>query len=177
MTPWTLALLLILLPPPPEDEPTVVAEPSCPVAYQALKDAASLLGLYAREAHWGEYSVDLRWCQRAIRRSWGCPPASDVHRLPPLDLCRDRLQFADEHLEWLSLQQVVYPWRDLDGWRHDAQYCRWVWRLLLRAQSSDKDLASRRQALGDLRELIGERRYYAGEFWPWVPLWWFREAR
>lgn len=48
------------------------------------------------------------------------------------------------------------------------------WDKMRDCQSEYYYVAVRRQAMKDLRTLMGEADYYAGRWWPYVPLWRFR---
>lgn len=160
MTPHTLALLLILCPP---QDPTPVWEAD-PGSYQGLKDVGHLLELCDRtQGSWGSYTSDLPWLQRAIRRVQGTPSLWHVGRLPPKEVVDRAATFAGQHLDWLEHQQLAYPYRNWEPWLQAAGRHKHFWHSAACAvQQSNSDLAYRREALGAMRDLLGEPAWDAG---------------
>lgn len=171
MNPFTAALILVMLPPCDDAIPASTD----PVTFQALKDTAHLLDLWARPGHWGsDYASEVRWTQTAFRACHDAPHVGDVHRLPPLELIEARIAFSEAHecflldLSW----QRFYDRERIDARMAETRRLRHAWELMRTARGINEtwDLRRRREALKALREYVGPEAYFAGRWPEWVPV-------
>mgnify|MGYP001604261038 CR=1 FL=1 len=168
MDPWTIALLLVML-------PVVDIAPTAEAAsFQALKDVAHLLDLWANTGHWGDhYASEVRWVQQAAADCYQAPHVGDAQRLPSWDAITARIAFSEQHECWLLDRQWgrFYARADLELALSETRRLRHPWELMLLARNENEvhNLRLRRVALKRLRECIGEEAYYSSQ-WPlWVP--------
>jgi hypothetical protein len=126
-----------------------------------------------------DFASDLKLLQGRFEEFHRAPKAAEVNRFPGRDLVGDMLAFnrgyrdsvnsrldldmvhADELRTILSETDLLY--RVYDAVR-DAR-CEYFY------------VTYRRQALAQLRDLIGEEAFYGGQLPPHVPLWRIPEAR
>lgn len=162
----TIALLLLLAPDLPDLPPASLP----PDVYQAVKDVAELLDIYARHGNWqADSASELRWARAAFRSTHDCPPSADACWLPDVALIRGALEFNERYVKHLGA--TAYPSDDALLVRDEALRLRCVWELALRAKDAGPAKNDCRLALKWLRERIGEEAYRAGAMPPWVPVW------
>ena len=150
-----------------------------PEAWQAMKDTAGALELYSPSGNWGvDFGSELRWCQRWAVSLKNAPPLADHHWLPSQEIIKTAIAFNEQHRAWLEMRAAARPW--CVGTEHALEQTRRLglaWTSARDAINEGGQWNERRVSLARLRELIGERAYYAGEMPPWVPVGWFAAIR
>ena len=108
----------------------------------------------------------------------GAPPVHDVLRFPDRDFCRDVITFNRayrHHLDAAGSTRLHRFQEYADAIRETDRLYE-CWDLMRDASSAYYYTVHRRQALKQLKTLIGPAAYYAAEMPPWVPVWRFQEA-
>ena len=107
----------------------------------------------------------------------GYPPAHEVNRLPPADVCMDNWLFACEHFRWvqgrLNDELSLHRREEWLAWLREANARREFW--------NEADNARRcrggRLSLAKCRDIIGPEAWYGGYWPPAVPIWRFQVVR
>jgi len=102
------------------------------------------------------------------------PPAEDLQRFPPAAVCKQQLVANGQYHANVNARLVLEPgnYWDLRDCLREANECYWAWYWLHYAQSCGS-AEDRRNALAQVRELIGWDLYYSGLMPPCVPIWRF----
>jgi hypothetical protein len=123
--------------------------------------------------HAQDFAADLKLLQGRFEELSTAPPLADAYRLPCRDLVNDMLAFNRAYRENINNRL------DLDTVHADElRTILTETDLLYRVYDSVRDarceyffITYRRQALAQLRELVGVHAFYSGQLPPNVPLW------
>lgn len=143
----------------------------------SIKDVSHMLDLYPRDGVWGAFNTEFRFCWNTWRQVYDAPPLADRLRFPPPEVCEYNYDLAQRHLEWLNDQKLLYSHRtgQYDQWTADAVILCDVWDKLRRSQWGGVSAAPGcRVKMAELRDLIGPEAYYAADWPPPVPHWYFQ---
>jgi len=127
----------------------------------------------------GDFHSDLILLRRRNRELRDAPLTSDALRFPDRDTSNEFLSFNRtyrHHIELAMTMQTHLYW-DFKAALQETDYLYRVWDLIRDARCEYYHLKMRRQALKDLRELIGVEAYYSGNLPPYVPMWRFQYIR
>jgi len=119
----------------------------------------------------------LKEIQQRQRRLDGAPLAADVLRFPTGDTARSYRELTWAYKQWLETRQAGYP-ASGDDYRElieEAEGIHWVWGLVVSARA-DNYCWTVREYLRELRDAIGECRYYSMDLPPPLPFWRFRRV-
>lgn len=106
------------------------------------------------------------------------PPLSDAERLPPLKVIENLLEFNAGCRCWLA-NRLECDHLNAEAIHHALADLRWRWRaweLAKDARTEHYTPNTRRTALAELREHLGEADYAAGRWPAHVPWWRFRRV-
>jgi hypothetical protein len=119
----------------------------------------------------------LRYVRAHARALSTAPSINDCAGLPNAEVAADFCRFSEQYQLHLQTQQSMMPHRstELVQALDEARDLYRVWTTVRRAGMTEESWVSRRRALGQLRETLGEQAYYGGQLPPCVPLWRFRE--
>ena len=95
------------------------------------------------------------------------PYSYDSLRLPPHELCEKLQKLSELQLNRLLLKKSLYIWQQeaYDELIKDQFNRARFWGLATTATSKRDWVINRRYALGNMRDLVGYRTYYMGD-WP-----------
>jgi len=179
MTAYLLALLLLLT---PMDPPCGAADDRA--LWKALQDlAVELEILDDRERRWTfsrteHFDVDLASIRGRLRDYGDAPPLAAAERFPDRGTIDGARQFNREfrkHLEdtWPAASSPRLDVHEETLAEVDQLYR--AWDLARDTQFEYYYVTTRRRALKDLRDAIGQQAFAEGRLPPHVPLWRFRE--
>lgn len=186
LNPWAVALI-VLLGPADAELPTLSAdefEPGMqrvvPVEWVAFCDVVYLLDVDSRREGW--YEDDFNWevtrLRARHRELMESPPLADVQRLPSRAEAAAKCKFSEEHVAILRNLAAMHQGQDGRYARMlaEAQYAGYVWQYIRWAGDDLCHPSDRRLALRSLCACVGPAAYYAGDWPPPAPLWYFRDA-
>ena len=125
------------------------------------------------------FQQDFNLIKCRYKKLYDAPFVVDCQRFPARSDCYDAKsynRFYKQHIEF-KLQVSVY--QNKEFWRQTLQetdYLYQVWDTVSDSRSEYYYVTVRREALKNLRDMIGEDAYYTGELPPYVPLWRFNEV-
>jgi hypothetical protein len=180
-----LALAMLLLTAPPDK----FEIPNQPDLHQTLGPSLTALCLEwelldPRETNLfftssDNFATDLEQLRDRYRNLHNAPPASDGDRFPDSELVNDMLTFnrnyRDSVNDRLHIDMVHID--ELNTILVETDQLHQVYDTLCQARTAYHLVSYRRQALAQLRDLVGVEAYYTGQLPPHVPLWRIPEAR
>lgn len=163
-TDWRLTIVCLLLAP---DEPAVIpfAGPEIWAAYVSVNSDLELLSPEYSPNSWGAMSWDIKWSREQMADVADAPSIGHAFRMPSHEYCHVRAKLAQERIDWIEVQQLIYPHRDWHSVKVEAAGCQRAWDRMADSTNSAGTWAYRRTALRDVLEILGPRRFFAGE-WP-----------
>lgn len=108
------------------------------------------------------------------------PPLADLDMFPPQSMCKQHMNFNRHHQSWLTSHRDVVAGLSPhllslhDTWMIENDFCWTCWNLLDDAWVEGFDEVKRRQALANLKHVLGPEAYYSGAMPPAVPVWRFQ---
>jgi hypothetical protein len=131
-----------------------------------------------RETHYllaGEqdFEADVKLLQERFRELRTAPRLAEAGRLPSRDVVVDLLAFNRAYRQDLSarLELDVVHGEELRAALLETDQLYRIWDTVRDARSEYCYITVRRQALQQLRELIGDPAFYTGQLPPHVPVW------
>jgi hypothetical protein len=129
--------------------------------------------------HAQDFASDLKLLQDRFQELQHAPQVADAYRFPCRELVNDMLAFNRTYREGIS-NRLDLDTVHADELRTildetDALYK--VYNAVRDARCEYFFVTYRRQALAQVRELVGAQAYYSGQLPPYVPLWRIPEAR
>ena len=124
-----------------------------------------------------DFRSELRYVRAHARALYDAPSINDCAGLPPSEVAADFCRFSEQYQAHLQTQQSMMPHRstDVEKALDEARDLYRVWVTVRRAGMTEESWVSRRRALSQLREALGEQAYYSCQLPPCVPIWRFRE--
>jgi hypothetical protein len=149
-----------------------------------LRDLAIRLEIMDRKetdfilAHPEDFAEHVRLLQDRFLELRDAPPVGEATRFPSRDLVNDLLNFNRAFYQALTERMEVdtVHTEELEAARTETTMLYNVWDAVRDARCEFYHVNVRRQALLQLRRLIGDRAFYTGELPPYVPLWRFPTA-
>jgi hypothetical protein len=125
-----------------------------------------------------DFSADLTLLRRRYQELISAPLVEDALRFPERTVVNELLTFNRSYRQHIDVRQPLelVHWWELRRALQETDRLYLIWDKVRDARCSYYYVTVRRQALKDLRELVGEASYYNGRLPPCVPLWHFREA-
>jgi hypothetical protein len=135
-----------------------------------LVDAREPLTHFTRP---GDAAADLRSLQRRFQQYAFAPLVEESLRFPPRDAVLDFLLSNRAYRGELQVRMILEPAQavHLDLAMHEAEELHHIWILVAEARWSFLYVPARRQALQQLRDLVGDRAFYSGHLPPYLPVW------
>ena len=168
---------------PPSAPAPVIDAAAWPTFRTALREQAIRCEILdpreERLSRLDQFGADLTTLRQRHRDLRNAPPLADALRFPNRRQVSEMLQFNRDYRKHLKERQVVDLYRGSvfkDAIRETDDLYH-VWDLVREATCEIYYVPVRRQALTDLRALIGPAAYFAGDLPPYVPLWRFVESR
>src|SRR5262249_24018854 len=120
-----------------------------------------------------EFERDLKELQTRFAALADAPSLAECRRLPSREVAGDLLASNRAYRESLShrLAVDVIHAEELRAALHQTDQLYRVWDLVRDARSEGYYVRSRREAVQQLRELVGPHAFYSGQLPPHVPLW------
>jgi hypothetical protein len=154
--------------------------PSARPALQAL--AVRLEILDPREVRYvlarpEDFKADLKLLRRRYRQLADAPPLSDAFRFPDRPLVNDLLTFNRTYRQYLTARQSIdlVHGEDLRAAVLETDQLYRVWDYVRDARCDYYYITVRREALKNLRDMLGAQAFYTGQLPPHVPVWRFQE--
>lgn len=172
---WDLLTVLLIVSPVAPPVPHRAPAP----AWQALKRVAGQLEVVGPKERWiDDYCSEVSYVRGHWRELADAPSLADAEALPPAAVARDWRCFNLCYQQALQRRRAVELHRreELDDALHEAEQLGEVLYLVEAATCPARSWVCRRQALRQLRELLGPEAYAASELPPCVPLWRFQPA-
>jgi hypothetical protein len=184
MTALELGLAIILLATPPD----TLELPDAPNTYVWVAHAMRHVALQweildPRETdylkHAEDFASDLKLLQGRFEELHNAPPVADAYRLPCRELVNEMLAFNRTYRESINnrLDLDVVHADELRTILGETDFLYRVYDAVRDARCEYFFVTYRRQALAQLRELVGVHSYYSGQLPPHVPLWRIPEER
>ena len=105
------------------------------------------------------------------------PPACDAVRFPPRDICTEIIAWNNTYICYLQDRMKLFPADDwIDDAIADSERIIAVYDLVRDCKCDYFYITARREALAELRNIIGSWDYYSGTLPPVVPVWHFRRV-
>lgn len=179
---YLLAVVLLTASPDSADPPELSGMfPALRLPLQAL--AVELEILDPREVRYlltrpEDFAADLALLRRRYHELATAPALVDALRFPERATVNELLAFNRSYRQHMDVRQPLelVHWWELRAVVEETDRLYRVWDKVRDARCPYYYVTVRRQALKDLRELVGEAAYYSGNLPPCVPLWHFREA-
>jgi hypothetical protein len=126
-------------------------------------------------AHPEDFAEHVRQLQDRYRELRDAPPVSEAARLPARDVVNDLLNFNRAFYQELTerLEVDTVHSNELEAARSETTHLYRIWDAVRDARCEHYYVNVRRQALMQLRDMIGQPAFYAGQLPPYVPLWRF----
>jgi hypothetical protein len=177
-----LALALLTLPPAsPQPAELQGMFPGLRLSLQTL--AVELEILDPREVRYilarpEDFAADLNLLRRRYHELATAPTLADAVRFPDRATVNELLAFNRSYRQHIDIRQPLelVHWWELRVTVEETDRLYRVWDKVRDARCPYYYVTVRRQALKELRELVGGDSYYSGNLPPCVPLWHFRQA-
>jgi hypothetical protein len=126
-----------------------------------------------------DFAADVKLLQGRYQEMHAAPLVADVERFPGRDLVNDMLAFNQSFRTSITnrLDLDMVHADDLRTIISETDLLYRVYDALRDARSECYFVTYRRQALAQLRDLVGVEAFYTGQLPPHVPLWRIPEAR
>jgi hypothetical protein len=126
-----------------------------------------------------DFKDDLRTLQERFEELRTAPPLCEADRFPGRELVSDMMAFNRTYHETIAkrLELDRIHAEELRQALHETDQLHRVWNTVHEINCPYYYVTYRRQALRQLRDLIGEQAFYTGNLPPHVPLWRIPEAR
>ena len=172
---WDLLTALLILSPITPPVPHKAPAP----AWQALKRVALRLEVVGPGELWiDDYRSEVGYVRTHWRELADAPPLADAYWLPPAAVAREWRCFNLRYQQGVQQRRAAEA-HHREEWSDALQEAEQICEILFlveTAASPNKSWVCRRQALRQLRELLGPEAYAAGRLPPCVPLWRFQPA-
>jgi hypothetical protein len=124
-----------------------------------------------------DFETDLKLLRRRFRNLANAPRLEECHRFPDRAMVNDLLTFNRAYRQFLTGRQPVdlVHAEELREALGETDRLYQIWDAVRDAQCNYYYVTIRRQALKQLRGLVGEPAFYRGELPPHVPVWRFPE--
>lgn len=158
-----LCLLGIVMPP----------QKATPGQWAALKRIALVTEIAGPHESWGEFPNEINYCRRFAQLLHDAPPLADAGRLP--GGAQESIWLADRFCCYLEDRPQVQS----DAVRRALKrtcWCRLVWQQIYAAKEPSAAWSSRRNALKELRQMVGPAAYYTGQWPTAIPMEYLREV-
>jgi hypothetical protein len=129
--------------------------------------------------HPEDFTSDLKLLQSRFEELRYAPPAADVQRFPSRDLVNEMLAFNRAYRDSVN-QRLEIDMLHADELRTILAETDLLYRIydaIRDARCEYFYVTYRRQALAQLRDLVGLESYYTGQLPPHVPLWRIPESK
>jgi hypothetical protein len=125
-----------------------------------------------------DFADDLNLLRRRYQELATAPVLADALRFPDRATVSELLAFNRSYRQHMDVRQPLelVHWRELRITVEETDRLFRIWDKVRDARCPYYYVTVRRQALKELRELIGGDCYYAGTLPPCVPLWYFRDG-
>ena len=155
---------------------------ACRASVLALALDAQLLDPREPLTHFtrpGDLAGDLKALQRRFQEFAFAPLAEEALRFPERDAVLDFLISNRAYREELQLRLAFEPGQagHLELAMQEADELHRLWVLVAETRWGFLYVTARRQALGQLRDLVGAQAFYSGQLPPYVPVWRIPVAR
>jgi hypothetical protein len=184
MTLFEIATAIILLTAPPDSlelsDPAATHQLAAPAMRQV---ALQWEILDARETdylkHAQDFASDLKLLQGRVEELRHAPPLADAYRFPSRELVNDMLAFNRTYRDGINtrLDLDMIHADELRNILGETDFLYRVYDSVRDARCEYFFITYRRQALAQLRELVGVQTYYTAQLPPHVPLWRIPEER
>jgi hypothetical protein len=130
-------------------------------------------GCLLANAH--DFDTDLRTLQERYRELRYAPPVSEARRLPSRAVVGELLASNRLYRQGLEarLELDRVHSEDIQAAKAEAEQLYRIWDAVEAARSEFYNINVRRQALQQLREMVGDTAFYTGQLPPHVPVWRF----
>jgi hypothetical protein len=120
-----------------------------------------------------DFVADLLLVRRRFQELSQAPPLGDAQRFPDRNLVNELLTANRAYQQFLGVRQPVElaHWWELRAALQETERLYQVWDKVRDAHCEFYYVTVRRQALKDLRGLIGDDAYYSAKLPPSVPVW------
>jgi hypothetical protein len=121
------------------------------------------------------FAADLKQLQERCEELWTAPPVEEAARLPERDVISDLLDFNRVYQQALSarLEVDTVHGDEVQAALTETNQLYQIWDAVRAARDDRYYVTGRRQALLQLRALVGDRAFYTGQLPPHVPMWRF----
>jgi hypothetical protein len=178
---WILAVILLTTP-PGKVEVTDIAP-----LHRWLAPALTTLAIQCQllDAREGDYlkstqdfASDLGLLQGRYQELRDAPPVGEVERFPTREVVNEMLTFNRNYREGLNCRLSIdaFHSEELKTIMEETDQLHRVYEAVRDARCDYYYVTYRRQALAQLRDLVGAEAFYAGRLPPNVPLWRIPEA-
>ena len=146
-------------------------------AVESVREFDIALELAGPNESFGGYWPEISYARRALAELYGCPPLADAARFPVKEQADRSRRFASDYHDYLSSRREVIRYRfdDFTEVMADAKKLLSIWEQVQVAVTPTNSCRSRRLAMAQLREQLGEEAYYTGRLPAPVPVQNFRE--
>ena len=179
---YLLAVVLLTAPPGADDLP--VSAEMFPVLRMPLQglavtweilDPRELRDILARPE---DFAADLNLLRRRCQELVSAPAVDDCLRFPERPMVNELLAYNRAYRQHMDMRQ---PLELVHGWElrlalQETDRLYQIWDKVRDARCPYYYVTVRRQALKQLREMVGDECYYSGNLPPCVPLWRFRDG-
>jgi hypothetical protein len=120
-----------------------------------------------------DFKDDLRTLQERFAELRTAPPISEAQRFPGRELVSDMMAFNRAYHENLTkrLEMDAVHAEELRSTLLETDQLHRVWNTVHEINCPYYYITYRRQALRQLRELVGDESFYSGSLPPHVPIW------
>ncbi|MCC6421730.1 MAG: hypothetical protein IT429_26225 [Gemmataceae bacterium] len=120
-----------------------------------------------------DFLSDLKLLQGRYQELATAPPLAEARRFPNRDMAGDLLAFNRAYRDTLSnrLALDAIHAEELRAALTETDYLYRVWDMVRDARCEYYYITYRRQALQQLRDLVGPHAFYTGQLPPHVPMW------
>jgi hypothetical protein len=124
-------------------------------------------------AHPKDFDEHLRLLQERYQELRDAPHVAEADRLPSRDVVNDLLNFNRTYYQEVCarLEVDTIHSEELEAAKTETDLLYRIWDAVRDARCQYYHVNVRRQALQQLRQLVGDRAFYTGELPPHVPIW------
>jgi hypothetical protein len=119
------------------------------------------------------YQDDIRLIRARVGMLKDCPSIADSYRYPPKEIIWEMKIANSKYQRFVEHRLATNPqeWWELDQILQETRLIHRLWDLAYNARSESLAMSYRREALREIRNLIGPEAYYEGYLPPCVPVW------